>query len=130
MPNAGSQTKPVIDGISLLNREAYFLDMEVNMAKLTEEQKEDARLIQEQVLVLYKKAFNEVFIGCMHKLHPRMELGVQAYHISKYELAVKACKEVLDQYEKGLDNLENPDQLSMFTEGQLGKNTKPPTEET
>lgn len=69
---------------------------------MDEKEREYIEHLREGLYQTYKKAFTEVFHGAMTKLHPTTETAVVACKISRPELILKACREVLETYEKGL----------------------------
>ena len=78
--------------------------------------------VEEKLYQVYKQVFKETFVSCVSgltKANPMMDLATQAFEVSKYEIAVKACREVLEKYEEGLYRMPDPNQTKMeFKDGQ------------
>ena len=82
---------------------------------MEEDELEKRAAIVDSLYGLYKGAFSELFNACMNGLPPETELAVVAFKVSKPELIVKACRDVLELYERGLeDALEEENQPSLF----------------
>lgn len=62
----------------------------------------------------YKKSFGKLFANCMYALPADVEVHAQAYKVNKPDLIIRACREVLETYENGMNTIPNPDQMTLF----------------
>lgn len=81
---------------------------------MEEDELQKRAAIIESLYGLYKGAFAELFNACMNGLPPETELAVVAFKVSKPELIVKACRDVLEMYETGLEKSYEEDQPTLF----------------
>lgn len=86
------------------------------MTELSKEELQKKELVEEKLYGVYKRSFAELFNSCMNGLPAETDLAATAFKVSKPELILRACRDVLEKYESALYNEPNPDQLSIFKE--------------